>query len=319
MSKQDSAADTNKQLIERLRGLSPEQRNLLLGQLKQRGINIDEASIFSESLTSDGTKTSRYPLTPSQLHVWLAQQKQPESNAYHIAFRWDITGEIDLKILQQAINRICMRHEALRLSFIIENGQTWQKINDKVTIEIQRYECYEEEINACLAEFVKQPFDLESAPLLRVCAIQSDSSKTNTTLAFIWHHLIADGASRGIFINELSQTYNALVSNQNHSIQSDTHYYSDYLEAYQDWLTSPELERHKHYWKNQLSQCPTPSLPFRQTKVDETDFNSLMINAEFPADLYQQINQLAREQKVTSFVILLAGFFLLLHRYGVGD
>ncbi|MEM7304522.1 MAG: condensation domain-containing protein, partial [Pseudomonadota bacterium] len=323
MGSQDNVAD-DEQLIERLRALSEAQRDLLLRQLEARGIDIDKSQFDQHShLANRKHNTSiRLPLTPSQLHVWLAQQKQPHSNAYHIAFRWDVMGDLNLQYIKQALNLISKRHQVLRLSFKFQEGQTWQVIDDHIEIPIETINCSSEEIGPCIESLVKRPFDLEHAPLIRVAAIKINPQsglENKNILVFIWHHLIADGASRGIFIHELSHIYGELQSGHKSSLTHPTFEYIDYLQSYERWLNSTEIKQQKNYWKEKLSNSPSPLLPFRRSNVDESDFASEMLDIDFPAELYHQVHQLAREHKVTSFLILLTGFFMLLHRYGAGD
>ncbi|WP_281278974.1 condensation domain-containing protein, partial [Paenibacillus kobensis] len=155
-------------------------------------------------------------------------------------------GSLDMSRMKYALEQLAIRHEALRTSFHMQDGETVQKIAQEVTFELEYEERITEKEESLLHGFV-QPFDLGKAPLMRMKAVTIGEDKT--ILLLDMHHIISDGMSMGILFNELSKMYNG------EPLEPLSVQYKDYSE----WMRTRDLSEQKQYWQGVFTE-PAPVL-----------------------------------------------------------
>lgn len=312
------ALDRDK-LKARLAALAPEQRALLLRQLKAKGMDLEGFGL--DVTVAQPEDDSRHSLSPSQEQVFLAEQINPGTSAYHIAFQWRIQGQLNLDALEKSLTILVQRHQAFRLSFHHDlslqdpsfKDTGFQKLNTGVSLKVCSETVQEHQLEQRVQRIAREPFDLSKAPLCRVHHLQPDNR-----LVFVWHHLIADGWSRGVFLSELNQVYTALCEDSTSEAPAlpDSASYLSFITAQKQWLQSEQCQPHLAYWQNKLQGLPelTPILPTASPAISAAG-NSVTLTRTLPESLRQSLHTMARQLNVTPFVLLLTGFNMLLHRY----
>ena len=158
------------------------------------------------------------------------------------------------------------------------------------------------------------PFDLASGPLLRVGLIQESDSQA--VLVVVMHHIISDGWSMEVIVKEFVALYQAAVSGVAANLVPLPIQYADYAQWQRHWLEAGERERQLTYWREQLgSDHPVLQLPADHARRADGQYRAAQHAVSVPANLAQALQQRARENGSTLFMLLLTAFQALLHRY----
>ncbi|MEH2123776.1 amino acid adenylation domain-containing protein [Nostoc sp.] len=289
------------------------------------------------------SRSQELPLSFAQTRLWFLDQLESGSSIYNIPFAVSVNGCLHLAALEMALHEICRRHEVLRTIFPIVNGSPVQAIASTPSltlsvIDLQQSEKEQfHEVKRLIAEEVERPFNLSKAPLVRVTLLRL--GEASHVLLLVMHHIISDGWSIAIFMQELSALYEAfsqgVPSLRSRSVsQTDaTHSYSlllqrgtplpelpiqyaDFAVWQRQWLQGEVLETQLNYWKQQLAGAP-PLLelptdrPHPPVQTFRGNSESFVLNHH----LTQQIKRLSQQSGATLFMTLLTGFAILLSRY----
>ncbi|HYK22692.1 MAG TPA: condensation domain-containing protein, partial [Pyrinomonadaceae bacterium] len=197
------------------------------------------------------------PLSLTQHAVWLSEQLDPGTSAYHIAELYSLAGSLQPAILEQAFSEIIRRHEALRTVFKLEHDQPVQVIHspsrfELPVIDLSRLSEAEREYatDKQIQEEVARAFDLTTGPLLRPTLIKLDDERH--LLLIVTHHLVCDGWSLGVLIQELKQLYTAFLRGESDPLPKLPMQYADFVK----WQRGEEMERHLDYWRRRLAGVP---------------------------------------------------------------
>ncbi|WP_372478223.1 amino acid adenylation domain-containing protein [Nostoc mirabile] len=307
-----SQESINNQLNQRIFALTPEQR-ALFEQLKRQQVK-SKLSIPRRGATEE------LPLSLAQERLWFLHQLDPNNPAYNIAIAWELEGKLDIPILLASLQIIGRRQEVLRTAFASFEGKPCEKIaptfNLKLpVIDLQALPPTQQQQEAqrlAIAE-ASQAFDLSIAPLMRVTLIRLAAQRT--TLLLTVHHIIADGWSRGILLRELAQCYRALALGQNPSLTELPIQYADFALWQRQWLQGEEMKAQLAYWQKQLADLPMLELPTDLPRSPLQQFRGATQSELLPRSLLESLKHLAQQQGVTLFMLLLAAFKVLLHRY----
>ena len=191
----------------------------------------------------------REALSFAQQRLWfLAQMGQAVSTAYHISLSLQLSGSLDVEALRRALNRLMIRHEALRTSFPQDDGNPRQRIASEGESEFALLEHdlsghfdAEGELERMMVEEEREPFDLESGPLIRGRLIRR--SMEEQVLLITMHHIISDGWSMGIIVKELSELYGAYRSGKDDPLPLPEVQYADYAAWQRRWMVGEVLQR----------------------------------------------------------------------------
>jgi amino acid adenylation domain-containing protein len=266
-------------------------------------------------------KDAELPLSFAQTRLWFLDQFESNSSFYNIPLALRLEGNLNQEVLIQSLEEICDRHEALRTNFITVNGIATQVIQTQtpwtVTIvDLQPLSSREQEIAS--QELTQnqsiQPFDLACDPLIRANLVIL--SETDHILLVCMHHIVSDGWSMGIFLQELTDLYNAYIQNQPSSLNPLPIQYGDYTLWQKQWLQGDILQRQLDYWQKQLADAPALlSLPTDRPRPAVQSFAGAHFPFTLSWELSQKLSQLTQEQGVTLFMTLLTAFDILLYRY----
>jgi amino acid adenylation domain-containing protein len=303
-------------LIERIAGLSPQKRELLLQRLNQKKESVSLAKILPQSRESNA-----FPLSFAQQRLWFFEQLNPGNFTYHIPAAVRLTGTLDATSLDRSLNELVKRHEVLRTGFKIINGQPVQAITSNVELKILEIDLRslpeterDREVERLIAAEAQQAFDLSQAPLLRAKLLQLSDS--NWVLLLSTHHIISDGWSMGIFIQELATLYQAFWTGKPSPLPELSVQYADFASWQRQWLQGEVLETQLAYWKKQLGgNLPVLNLPTDRPRSAVQTFRGAVHKFTIPKAIAEEIAQLSQREKATLFMTLLAAFKTLLYRY----
>ncbi|WP_027248867.1 non-ribosomal peptide synthetase [Planktothrix agardhii] len=266
-------------------------------------------------------KDTELPLSFAQTRLWFLDQFESDSSFYNIPLALRLEGNLNQDVLIQSLEEICDRHEALRTNFISVDGVATQVIQTQapwtVTIvDLQHLSSSEQEIASqeLTQNQAIQPFDLARDPLIRANLVIL--SETEHILLVCMHHIVSDGWSMGVFLQELTDLYNAYIQNQPSSLKPLPIQYGDYTLWQKQWLQGDILQRQLDYWQKQLADAPALlSLPTDRPRPAVQSFAGGHLPFTLSWELSQKLSQLTQEQGVTLFMTLLTAFDVLLYRY----
>ena len=282
-------------------------------KLEQKGISIPKLKIIPRS--------GNLPLSFAQQRLWFLEQLEPNTPFYNIPENYKINGELNIDALEKAINKVIERHETLRSSFHSNNGVPIVKIEDKINFKLEIKDLSkldvdekENKINEIIKDENKKAIPLNKAPLFNLSLLKTGNEEYFIVLVI--HHIISDDWSTKVLMQEISILYDSYVRDIPVTLNELSIQYVDYAAWQKEYLSGKVLDMQVEYWKNQLSDIPPVlQLPTDRPRPAVQTFNGRYKSFELPESTAELMNKFAREESVTSFMILLAGFYSLLSRY----
>jgi aspartate racemase len=260
-------------------------------------------------------------LSFAQERLWFLDQLEPDSPLYNNAFAFRINGTLSEDALQQTFEAIVSRHDSLRTTFSDVEGVPAQCIAEKGTVIIPvsdltslPKEEREDEARRLAAEEFRRPFDLVKGPLLRVNLLRLDP--TEHILLLTLHHIITDGWSTGVLLQEMGAHYDAFAQGAVPSLPPLPIQYADFAEWQREWLQGEVLASQISYWKEQLGgNLPVLTLPTDHPRPAVQSYRGKSKTYVIRKALFEELKVLSQREGVTLFMTLLAAFQTLLHRY----
>jgi amino acid adenylation domain-containing protein/non-ribosomal peptide synthase protein (TIGR01720 family) len=262
------------------------------------------------------------PLSFAQQRLWFTNELEPNSSTYNMPGAIRLTGQLDLVSLERTLQEIIRRHEALRTNFISHNGQPMQVIQQTnaswqmTSIDLQDLPTSkrEEKIQQLATAEAEKPFALDTDYLIRATLIIA--SATEHILLLNMHHIVSDGWSIGVLVDEIAVLYEAFVQGKPSPLAELEIQYVDFAVWQRQWLQGEILERQLTYWQQQLANPPALlELPTDRPRPPIQTFRGAHQIFTIPANLTSALHSLSRQEGVTLFMTLLAAFDLLLGRY----
>ncbi|QKQ73081.1 non-ribosomal peptide synthetase [Nostoc sp. TCL240-02] len=262
-----------------------------------------------------------FPLSFAQQRLWFLNQLEPSSAFYNISHAIRLTGSLNVPALEQTLNEIVQRHEALRTSFMTVEGQPIQVIDPSLTISLPMVDLREfsevereAEVLRLTAEEAQQAFNLAKAPLLRATLLQL--SEVEQVVLFTMHHIVSDDWSMKILIKEMAALYQAFNLGQPSPLVELPIQYADFAVWQQQWLQGEELQTQLSYWIQQLDAAPSIiKLPTDFPRPAIQNYQGAKQSIVLPKSLTQALKELSQQEGTTLFMTLLAAFKVLLYRY----
>ena len=261
-----------------------------------------------------------FPASFAQQRLWFLDQLIPDNGIYNVPTVIRLTGSLKLAALEQTFNEIVRRHETLRTTFIVLDGQPLQAIAPSLTIplcvlDLQELPVDKQEVKAkfIITAEIEHPFDLSSGPLLRVILLVL--SKTEHILLLNMHHIICDDWSMGVLIRELGTLYAAFAQNQPSPLLELPLQYADFAHWQREWLQGEVLQTQLAYWREQLNGISILHLPTNKPRPAIQSYRGATQFLELPKKLIDALEKLSQQEGVTLFMTLLATFQTLLYRY----
>ncbi|NWB24860.1 MULTISPECIES: non-ribosomal peptide synthetase [unclassified Pseudomonas] len=285
-----------------------------VGQLQQDG-GVAQGAIHGLSRQED------LPQSLAQNRLWITWQLDPHSSAYTIPGALRLRGELDEDAVRSSFQQLIQRHEALRTRFFERDGQAFQRVDAKADFDLQVIDlsdlpAAEREARAkqIREDEARTQFDLEKGPLLWVTLVRLDDE--DHQLLVTMHHIIADGWSLNVLIDEFSRLYAAACQGQPLELPALALQYADYGSWQRQWLAEGEGQRQLAYWKQQLGdEHPTLSLATDHPRSAQHLRSASRHSVRVSASLGEAIRKTAQSHESTPFMLLLAAFQSLLYRY----
>ncbi|MEP0752182.1 amino acid adenylation domain-containing protein [Trichocoleus sp. Lan] len=302
--------------VVRIAGLSPEKRELLLKRLNQK-----KEPIVSTQIPRQNRDSNSFPLSFAQQRLWFFDQLEPGNTSYNIPAAVRVKGTLDAIALEHSLNAIIERHEALRTVFTTVDGHPVQVITPQLKLTLPFVDLRElpntereQAVRQLATAEAQKPFDLTQAPLLRVSLLHL--SQFEYVVLFTMHHIVSDGWSMGIFIQELVTFYKAFSSSKFSPLPELSIQYADFAFWQRQWLQGEVLETQIAYWKKQLGcNLPVLDLPTDRPRPAVQTFQGGEEKFVLSKALTEALTKLGQQQGATLFIVLLAAFKTLLYRY----
>src|SRR6185312_5791905 len=259
------------------------------------------------------------PLSFAQQRLWFLAQ-MGVSRAYHIPVGMRLRGTLDVGALGRALERIVERHEVLRTRFELVEGEPVKRIERE---EGSRFHLREQDLRGCedvqtelerlMGEEAEEGFDLEQGPLIRGRLVRLGEEEH--ALLITMHHIVSDGWSMGVLMEELSALYGAYVRGEQERLPELGVQYADYAVWQREWMEGEVLRQQAEYWKKELEGAPAVlELPKDHERAAEPDYAGEVVGLTLGEELTAGLEELSRRQGVTLYMTLLAGWAALLGR-----
>jgi hypothetical protein len=287
---------------QRIADLSPEDRRALLATL----------------LRKDGSAAQSFqPLSYNQQGIWFLYQLAPESMVYNVNFAARIRSAVDIPALRRAFQALVDRHPALRTTFSMRSGKPAQRIHQHQALHFVETDASAwtgDALKARLLEEAYRPFDLERGPVLRVNLFAGPG--TEHVLLLTVHHIVVDFWSLALLLTELGSLYRADTTRVQVQLPALGTQYTDYVHWQAEMLAGPEGDRLWAYWRRQLAgQLPLLELPTDRPRPAAPTYRGASYDFNLSDELSSRLKTLAKAHGATLYMVLLAGFQVLLYHH----
>ncbi len=261
-----------------------------------------------------------YPLSAGQRRMWFLDQLEHGVH-YNESFNLRLKGALDIAILERTLQEILRRHEAMRASFVVRDGQPIQLIlpNEPIRLPVTDLRGIPEvdrqsEAVRLAVEEARQPFDLATGPLWRFALLVL--AQDECILLITAHHIATDGWSFGVFLKEFRLLYEAFRAGEPSPLSDPLIQYADYAAWQSEWLNSEAAQQQLSYWIRHLSgAAPLLELPTDRPRPPVQTFRGARHQLTLPKSLTAALRDLSQHQGVTLYMSLLAAFQTLISRY----
>lgn len=258
-----------------------------------------------------------YPLSWGQQALWFLQELAPSSAAYNIASAARIRGRLEVAALERAFQSLVDRHRCLRTGFAVIQGQVVQRVSEQAEMCFLYEDASdwpEAFLNDRLIKEAHTPFDLREGPLMQI-NLFARSHEAHVVLLVV-HHIIADFWSMSVLLDELAVLYSAEKNGARAALPPLEVGYQDYVRWQEEMLASQEGERHWAYWQKQLAgDLPYLNLHTDRPRPPAQTFNGASESFNLSEEIFGRLKELAANNSATLYMVLLAAFQTLLHRY----
>ncbi|PRA33150.1 non-ribosomal peptide synthetase [Pseudomonas poae] len=309
-------AEDSLKLARRFIGLPLEKRQLFLQALQKEGVDFSRFPIPAGVEAED-----RQALSYAQQRMWFLWQLDPASGAYNLPGAVRLKGALNLAALEQAFASLVARHETLRTVFQRQEDERLLQVamEPSLAVDVVDFSALaaderEHAVDEAATRQSMMPFDLQNGPLLRVQLLKLDAQEH--VLLLTLHHIVSDGWSMNVLIEEFIRCYDAHERNEAPQLPPLPIQYSDYALWQRRWLEAGEQARQLEYWQARLGQHhPVLELPTDHARPAMPSYRGTRHTFAVDAGLVEQLRACAQQHHVTLFMLLLGAFNVLLHRY----
>lgn len=293
--------------------------------------NIKELSRFI-----DGSQTNKemeikcveikdnYELSNAQRRLWFLYKLNPSSTHYNTPFNVSLQGNLEMNLLEKALNKLIDRQESLRTVFEEVDGDPrqrilgdWDLVLDKISLNSMEKEQQQKEIYEYVLKDEKISFNISKGLLIRGAIFKLDEDKF--VLYMNMHHIITDGWSMGVFVKEFYNIYTSLKESKR-VLDPLKISYKDYANWQNDRINSGKLDNQEKYWIQTLQKpLPILDLPIDKVRPQEQSYNGDMVKFKFGKDICSRIYTICERKKISPFMFLLSSYSLFLHNITQDD
>ncbi|WP_190285783.1 non-ribosomal peptide synthetase [Montanilutibacter psychrotolerans] len=264
------------------------------------------------------------PLSFAQQRLWFLAQLDGASANYHVPLALRLRGALDASVLRRSLDRLFARHEGLRTVFVSVNGQPHVKLLPAdaslplIEHDVRGIAHASPVLARMIAEEIGTTFDLSQGPLIRASLIRLDEQEHVFLLTM--HHIVSDGWSLGVLVDELSALYAAYSQERPDPLSPLAIQYPDYAAWQRQWLAGERLQVQADYWRRRLADAPTLlALPVDRPRPPQQSFDAAFLPVMLDAELVQGVKRLGQQHGTTVFMTLLAAWSVVLSRLAGQD
>ncbi len=270
--------------------------------------------------TLDTEEVFVFPTTVAQRRFWLLDQIEPGNPALNVPLAARLAGRLDRALIERAVNEIVRRHEILRTSFRMIEGEIMQVIHSERHIALDWYditncpgpEC-EDRVHQLMIQEGVRPFVLSKGPLLRggLIKIRDDEHVLMLTM----HHIGCDGWSNGVLMKEVAQIYSAFMLGVENYPELPLQY-ADFAQWQEEWLKGPDAAKQLQFWRSQLKgTLPVLNMPTDRPRGAQRSHAGAIHTLLLPSGLGEALKSLCSREDITPFMLFFATYATLLFRY----
>ncbi|HEX6910466.1 MAG TPA: condensation domain-containing protein, partial [Longimicrobium sp.] len=290
------------------------------------GLSVEEKRrLLAEKLQKKVRARDRFPLSFAQQRLWFIDQLQPGSAAYNIPVGYRVRGDLDPALLERALGLVVRRHESLRTVFPSQGGEPVQVVLDAMPVPVpvidlgaHPAEGREAELRRLASQEVVRPFDLAQGPLLRATVVRLDDA--DWAILFTMHHVVSDGWSMQVLVDEVSALYGALQAGREPALPPLPLQYADYAVWQRGWLKGEVVDAQLAWWRGQLAGAPPLlELPTDFPRPRTPDPRGGHATVAIPGETVRALRAVAHGEGATLFMALLAAWQAVLGRHAGTD
>lgn len=257
-----------------------------------------------------------FPASNNQIQLWFAHQADPSNPEYNTFLSFEVTGTIDRQALEAAIDDLITRHEPLRTTFEMVEGELHQVVGPPIQVPVQRKVVPRHEVDEVLYAAVSTPFDLERGPLVRVHVFDVEEhhgSDGHTILLLEFHHIVIDGWSAGILMDDLGDAYRARRHGRAPTWSPCDFQLADYIDRQAESANTPFRTSERAWWAHYLDQPPPPvSPPLDRPRTIPATPEAGRVTIALPEELDRRLQDLARQVRCSPPTLVVTAFAALL-------
>lgn len=248
------------------------------------------------------------PLSMTQNRLWILDQLVPGNPVYNIPLALRLTGPLQQGALVKALEAIVQRHEILRANFINDDGEPQITLRTSAAVPFEEVELSADNLDELLTERARRPFDLSEDALIRATLVTLEAE--HHVLLLVIHHIVFDGWSQLVLLKELAQLYSDFCNARPSSLPELAYQYIDYAQWKRTQLAEQGVfERQQRFWREKFDSAPkTFGLPTDFPRPAVQSFAGAEYVFELAQPLMRDLENLARQQRVTLFSLMLSAF-----------
>ncbi|HBB9211955.1 TPA: AMP-binding protein, partial [Escherichia coli] len=273
--------------------------------IKELGKYIEDSEENLYSRIKKVEEKEYYEASSAQKRMYMLQQFDKDSIAYNMPAVFELEGKVDKSKIEEIFRKLTQRHEALRTYFETLDGEIVQKLQNNYVFEL-KHRNENGNIEDIINKFVR-PFDLDKAPLFRAELVENNKKDY---LLIDMHHIISDGISMGILINEFTEIYSGKA------LEPLKLQYKDFAAWQNNFLKSEEMKKQEEYWINRFSdKIPALNMLTDYERPAMQSFEGDSVSFEVDEDITLKLRKLTKETGTTMHMVLLSAFNILLSKY----
>ncbi|MFC0212778.1 amino acid adenylation domain-containing protein, partial [Paenibacillus chartarius] len=279
--------------------------------IRELGVLLTSSAAGSYLTIPAAPLRSVYPLSAAQRRLFILNRIDRGQTSYNLPTAIRLEGDVDRSRLEAAFRALIARHDALRTSFEVLDGEPVQRIHDEVDWQPEHAEVPSAHLDDAIGAFIR-PFDVSRAPLMRAGIVETTdrADDRSVLLLFDIHHLVADGISVQRLIQELGQLY------RGEELPAPMLQYKDYSEWQHTEPVQSRIRGQREYWLHRFSgELPVLELPTDRPRPAVQQSAGRLYTIVADPGLTRRIDDLAKKTETTVYMVLLAGFSILLSKY----
>ena len=264
-----------------------------------------------------GSTGGWYPLTHGQEALWFLWKLAPRSWAYNMALPFGVRGPLDPAALRRSLRALWQRHPCLRTEFRERDGQTFQRAREDFTVTVEPVDASawsEDRLRDAVRDEARRPFDLETDAACRVSLFRRGDDSHVMLIAL--PHIVGDLWSVIVLMDELREVYAAEAAGRPWSLPVASLGYEEYVRWERRMLKTEAADRLWSYWRDEMAgELPVLDLPTDRPRPPMQTFRGATLTRRLDADLTAELERLAHSENASLYMVLLAAYQVLLHRY----